>query len=80
MSKEYKIETIHDMMEIPLERFNTFLHELCQVLSIVRTAHAYNKAMGAKEPTTSASFVWIDDGKGEIRTNITWKTKEEEKA
>jgi len=76
MPKEYSINTLRDMMEIPLERFNTFLYELAQALSLARTAHAYNKAMGCKEPTIQKPFVWIDDGKGEIRTNITWKTKE----
>ena len=79
MPKEYKIETIQDMMEIPLEKFNTFLYEFAQVLTIARTVHAYNKAMGCKEPTIQKPFIWIDDGKGEIRTNITFKTKEEEK-
>ena len=78
MPKEYQISTINDMMEIPLERFNTFLYELTQALRLARTAHAYNKAMGATEPTISKPFIWVFDGKGEIRTNITWKMKEEE--
>ena len=76
MPKEYPIFTLQDMMEIPLGRFNTFLYEFAKVLTIARTAHAYNKAMGCKEPTISKPFIWINDGKGEIRTNITWKKKE----
>ena len=80
MPKEYKIDTLHDMMEIPLERFHVFLYEFTKVITLARTSHAYNKAMGATEPTISKPFIWIDDGKGEIRTNITWKTKEGEKA
>lgn len=76
MKTEYPIWTINDIMEIPMERFHQFLHEFSQVLTIARTAHAYNKAMGCKEPTISKPFIWINDGKGEIRTNITWKKKE----
>jgi hypothetical protein len=79
MPKEYKIETIHDMMEIPTEKFDTFLSELTRALTFARMGHAYNKVMGAKKPTISGPFIWIDDGKGEIRTNITLKTKGEEK-
>lgn len=78
MPKEYKVENINDMMEIPLERFNMFLHELTQALSVARTAHAYNKAMGSTEPTISKPFIWVDDVRGKIRTNITWKKKEGE--
>ena len=40
MPKQYKIETIQDMMEIPLEKFNSFLIELCQALLVARAAYA----------------------------------------
>jgi hypothetical protein len=79
MPKEYKIETIHDMMEVPLEKFNDFLLELCEALFTARITHAYNQAVGYKGSTIPRPFTWIDDGKGEIRTNIIWKTKEGEK-
>lgn len=79
MAKEYSIFTLQDMMEIPLERFDTFLYELAQGLTVARITHAYNKAMGGPEPTIPKPFIWIDDGKGEIRTNVTFKTKEGEK-
>lgn len=79
MPKEYKIKTLNDMMEIPLEKFNAFLCEITAALTLARTAHAYNKSMGVTDPTISKPFVWIDDGKRGIITNITWKTKEEGK-
>jgi hypothetical protein len=72
---EYKIQTIQEMMEIPLEKFNGFLLQLCQGLMVARTAHSYNKAMGAKSAAITKPFTWIDDGKGELKTNIVWKTQ-----
>ena len=79
MPKQYKIETIQDMMEIPLEKFNGFLIELGKALIVARTAYAYNQAMGYKGPTIPKPFIWLDDGKKEIRTNINWKPMEGEK-
>ena len=60
MPKEYKIETINDMMEIPLERFEAFLSELTHALMLAKMAHANNKAMGCKEATIPKPFIWID--------------------
>ena len=77
MPKQYKIETIQDMMEIPLEKFNSFLIELCQALLVARAAYAYNQEMGYEGPTISKPFIWLDDGKKEIRTKITFKKMEE---
>lgn len=80
MKTEYPIWTIQDMMEIPLPRFNAFLGELIHALSLARTSAAYNKVMEYKDPPIiHGPFVW-DDDKVEIRTNITWKQKEEDKA
>lgn len=72
MSKQYKIETIHDCMEIPLDRFNLFLDEFRQVLMFARATHEVNKHSGPTEkPITIKSFTWIDDDKGEVRVTIT---------
>ena len=78
MPKEYKIETINDMMEIPPEKFNAFLYEFTQALTLAKMVHDRNRALGSKEATISRPFIWIDDGKRETRTNIIWKTKKEE--
>ncbi|MFH0788303.1 MAG: hypothetical protein V2B13_11905 [Pseudomonadota bacterium] len=72
MSKEYKIETIHDCMGIPLDRFNLFLDEFNEVLMFARATHEVNRvSSGIENPTTIKSFTWIDDDKGEIRVKVT---------
>jgi hypothetical protein len=68
------------MMQIPLEKFNEFLEGLNSALTVARIAQSYNQAMGAKETVIHKPFVWIDDGKGEVRTKITFVAKEGEKA
>lgn len=72
MSKEYKIETIHDCMEIPIEKFNDFLAEFNEALQLARGAHEINKEIsGSPKPVSIRSFTWIDDGKKDGKVRIT---------
>ncbi|MCZ7406269.1 MAG: hypothetical protein O8C67_15260 [Candidatus Methanoperedens sp.] len=79
MAKKYKIETINDMMEIPMERFPIFLNGLPTILMMARTTHEFNRLRGMKGPVMPKPMVWIDDDKGEINTKIIFQTKKEEK-
>jgi len=78
MPKEYKIETIHDMMEIPIERFPIFLRELPEMLHLARITHEFNSmATKDKVKVFADPPVWIDDDKGEMRLNIIFQEKKE---
>jgi len=65
VSKEYKISTLQDCLQIPWEKWFVFVGELVVMLS---------KAREAKLADPEAEFIlpitWIDDDKGEIKFNI----------
>ena len=74
MAKEYKINTVQDMIDATnSENLESFLSDLRELLT---TAHAMNniaKAKGGK--LESDGFLWIDDDKKEISITIQGKKR-----
>lgn len=70
---QYKIGTIFDMAKIPEEALPRFIAELPDILAYIRRADAVSSMMGAVFGDGIMSVeagTWVDDGLGEIRTQI----------
>jgi hypothetical protein len=61
--KRYRIETLADIMALPLDRLPRFLTDLEGFLALKHAA----ADMGAK---TRPTMVWIDDNKHDIHANF----------
>jgi hypothetical protein len=68
MAKEYKINTVQDMINATnSENLERFLDDLRELL---RCSHAFNSIASKGGELESDGFLWIDDDKKEINITI----------
>lgn len=85
MSKEYKIGTVGDFLQVPAERRAACLVEFLDWIALSEAAIAPLKSIQGSEGFRAAmiegmGFVWIDDGKRDIALEFRVKRKEEPRA
>lgn len=73
MPKEYKIETLQDILEaVAPDKIDNFLVDFKNFLILYNEGKETARKMGAT--TTLEEFIWIDDGKFDITENTIWLT------
>ncbi len=80
MSKEYKIETLEAMMQIPSDRFPVFLSELTEALKNTRALYDMTIAIGELHGCTKDEVMtkpprisWVDDGRQDFSVSVKWR-------
>lgn len=77
MAKQYELTTLKDIFEkVPLDRVEVCMKELTQLMLQCKIIQAgiREAAVGGKEGMAKAFWpepvTWVDDGKGEITSNV----------
>lgn len=68
--KTYRIDTVADMLAVPVDRVPFLLDDLANYLAHVHATKALNEALGAEVMRVETGFNWIDDGKHETTLNV----------
>ena len=71
-NKEYRIETVNDMLKIPADKVDHFLVDLRNYLNTIN----HLKTL-ADEVDTGGGFTWVDDGKHDHKFNVTFEEKDD---
>jgi hypothetical protein len=69
-NKEYRIETISDVLKIPEDKIENFLVDLKTFFVMCKNVEKMNSTFGVKIAEPATFFTWIDDGKNEANINV----------
>lgn len=83
-SIEYKINTLDDILKVPSDSLDVMFSELIPHIKrfasskeIMVAAGMVPEGMHIDDMVKLGTMTWIDDGKKNVTTNVTFKSKEE---